>query len=154
MAPNTRQTDRFTPPPKPQSRGIPNTERRMKFFKAYDDNIKVKSFRAICRDKDEKESTARGWITQRRNLSLLANRRTRKLLKRLGKPLKMTPAMCCMLVNLKQNPVRNQLYEAQIEYHYLPIKKRQLQRKLCEHINGGRRYKMAFIKKKVLDKNR
>src|ERR1700712_1514810 len=60
--------------------------------------------------------------------------------------------MCRMLVDPKQNPVRNQLYEAQIEYHKLPFQKRQLQRKLCEHTNGGRRYKMAFVKKRVSDK--
>src|ERR1700712_3516703 len=154
MAPNTRQIDRFTPPPKPQSGGVPNTERRMKFFKAYDKDCKVKSFRAICRDEDEAESTARGWMTQRRNLGLLANRRTRKLSKRLGKPSKITPAMCRMLVDPKQNPVRNQLYDVQIEYHKLPVQKRQLQRKLREHTNGGRRYKMAFVKKRVSDKNR
>src|ERR1700712_1085558 len=154
MAPNTRQIDRFTPPPKPQSGGVPNTERRMKFFKAYDKDCKVKSFRAICRDEDEAESTARGWMTQRRNLGLLANRRTRKLSKRLGKPSKITPAMCRMLVDPKQNPVRNQLYDVQIEYHKLPVQKRQLQRKLREYTNGGRRYKMAFVKKRVSDKNR
>lgn len=59
-----------------------------------------------------------------------------------------------MLVDPKKNPVRNQLYEAQIVYHNLSCKKRQLQRKLIEHANGGRRYKMAFVKKKVSDKNR
>src|ERR1700712_3755684 len=62
--------------------------------------------------------------------------------------------MCRMLVDPKQNPVRNQVYEAQIEYHKLPVQKRQLQRKLCEHTNGGRRYKMAFVKKRESDKNR
>jgi hypothetical protein len=59
-----------------------------------------------------------------------------------------------MLVDPAQNPVRDQLYEAQIEYHSLPVKKRQLQRKLKEHTNGGQRYKCAFVKKVVSDKNR
>jgi hypothetical protein len=35
-----------------------------------------------------------------------------------------------MLVSPSRNPVRDQLYEAQIEYHRLPIKKRQLQTRL------------------------
>ncbi|KAG9239988.1 hypothetical protein BJ878DRAFT_331560 [Calycina marina] len=62
--------------------------------------------------------------------------------------------MCRMLVDPHRNPVRVQFYEAQIEYHNIPIHKRHLQRKLKEHTKGGRRYKMAFVKKQVSDKNR
>jgi hypothetical protein len=58
-----------------------------------------------------------------------------------------------MLISPKKNPVRNQPYEAQIEYHYIPVKKRQLQQKLKEHTNGGQRYKCAFVKKVISTKN-
>jgi hypothetical protein len=59
-----------------------------------------------------------------------------------------------MLVSPSRNPVRKQPYEAQIAFHNLPIKKRQLQRKLKEHTNGGQRYKCACIKKVISQKNR
>jgi hypothetical protein len=59
-----------------------------------------------------------------------------------------------MLVSPSRNPVRDQLYEAQIEYHHLPIKKRQLQTRLKQSTNKGQRYKQIFIKKKISDKNR
>jgi hypothetical protein len=59
-----------------------------------------------------------------------------------------------MLVDPKRNPVRDQLYEAQIEYHNLPVQTRQLQRKLKEHTRNAKRYKMAFVKKQVSAKNK
>lgn len=59
-----------------------------------------------------------------------------------------------MLVNPAKNPVRDQLLEAQIEYHGIDVKKHQLQRKLKKHTNGGQRYKCAFVKKEISDKNR
>jgi hypothetical protein len=59
-----------------------------------------------------------------------------------------------MLVDPARNPVRDQLYKVQIEYYYLPVKKRQLQQKLKEYTNRGQQYKYAFVKKVVSDKNR
>ena len=59
-----------------------------------------------------------------------------------------------MLVSPSRNPVRNQPYEAQIAYHKIPVKRRQLQRKLKEHTNGGQIYKAAFVKKEISDKNK
>jgi hypothetical protein len=59
-----------------------------------------------------------------------------------------------MLVSPSRNPVRDQLYEAQIEYHNRPVKRRQLQKKLKEHTKGGQRYKQAYITKEISAKNR
>ena len=59
-----------------------------------------------------------------------------------------------MLCSPRRNPVRDQLYEAQIQYHKLPIKTRALQAGLKRHTNGGQRYKMAYIKKKISPANR
>ena len=54
-----------------------------------------------------------------------------------------------MLVSPSRNPVRNQLYEAQIEYYHLPIKKRTLQAGLKRYTKGAQRYKIAFVKKRI-----
>lgn len=72
----------------------------------------------------------------------------------LGRPSRVTKSMCKMLVDPAKNPIRDQLYEAQIAHHNIPVRKRQLQRKLGEHTNGGQRYKCAFVKKVISDKNK
>jgi hypothetical protein len=59
-----------------------------------------------------------------------------------------------MLVSPTQNPVRDQLYEAQIEHHKLDIKPRQLQRRLKACTNKGQRYKQAYIQKVLSKANR
>ena len=61
--------------------------------------------------------------------------------------------MVKMLCSPSRNPVRKQPYEAQIAYHHLPVKTRQLQRKIKELTYGGGRYKCAFVKKTISDKN-
>ena len=84
----------------------------------------------------------------------LAYRSLRKRSTKLSRPSKVTKSMYKMLVDLARNPVRDQLYEAQIQYHGIPIQKRQLQRKLKEHTNSGQRYKCVFVKKRISDKNK
>jgi hypothetical protein len=58
-----------------------------------------------------------------------------------------------MLVSLSRNPVRKAPYKAQIKHYNLPVKRRQLRRKLKEYTKEGQRYKCAFVKKKISDKN-
>jgi transposase len=58
-----------------------------------------------------------------------------------------------MLVSPSRNPVRKTPYETQIKYHNLPVKRRQLRQKLKKYTKGGQRYKYAFVKKKISDKN-
>jgi hypothetical protein len=72
---------------------------------------------------------------------------------KLGKPSKVTKSICKMLVDPARNPVRNQLYDAQIGFHNIPVQRRQLRHKLVEHTNGGQIYKCAFIKKIISEKN-
>ncbi len=59
-----------------------------------------------------------------------------------------------MLCSPSRNLVRKQPYEAQIEYHKLPVKKRQLQNIIKRHTNGGGRYVYAFVKKEISQKNK
>jgi hypothetical protein len=53
-----------------------------------------------------------------------------------------------MLISI-ENPVRNQPFERQIEYYKLSIKTRAFQRGLKRYIKGGRRFKQAYIGKKI-----
>jgi len=82
-----------------------------------------------------------------------AKRQTRQRSKVLRRKSRVSKETCKFLVS-KENPVRKDGYEVQIEYHNLPVGKRQLQRKLREHTKGGRIYKCAFIKKQISAKNK
>jgi hypothetical protein len=54
-----------------------------------------------------------------------------------------------MHVSPSQNPVRDQLYEAQIEYYNIEGTTRHLKARLKAETNADRRYKRAYIKKKI-----
>ena len=123
MAPNTRAKDRFTPPPKPEKGYPATTRKRMRFFDAYDRDHTTKPVSQICRDEEVEDSTSRYWLSQRRNLGHLVIRRTRKLSDKLGMKSKVTKSMYKMLVDPKRNPVRDQLYEAQIQFYNIPVQK-------------------------------
>ena len=65
----------------------------------------------------------------------------------------MEPEAYKMLIS-PANPVRNQAFEAQIEYHHFDISKRSLQRGLKVHTNQGQRYKQARVSKPISLQNR
>jgi hypothetical protein len=59
-----------------------------------------------------------------------------------------------MLVSPSRNPVRDQLFEAQIEHYNLNVSTRTLQRALKRDTDRGQRYKQAYIQKTISKKNR
>ena len=88
------------------------------------------------------------------NIANLAQRSTLQRSLVLRRKSKVTKSMCKMLCSPSRNPVRKQPFEAQILYHNIPVKKRQLQRMLKRHIKGGWRQLCAFVKKTISTKNR
>ena len=154
MAPTTRDTERITPPPGPSSGKEADTIKRCRFFDYWDRDHNKKSMNVIAREAGTTAPTGRRWLQQRRNMGSMAYRSTRKRSKVLGAKSRISKTTCEMLVNPNKNPVRKARYEAQIEYHHLPIGVRQLRRKLEEHVPGSQRFKCAFVKKVVSGKNR
>jgi hypothetical protein len=154
MAPTTRRTSRITPPPTSIERLEADTVKKTRFYSAYDKEISFKSLRQIARESNTTDPTARRWLKQRENIGSLAYRTSRKRSSKLGRRSKVTKSICKKLVDPARNPVRDQALEAQITYHEIPCKKRQLQYKLKEHTNGGRIYKCAFVKKEISSKNK
>ncbi|KAM3067141.1 tRNA 2'-phosphotransferase [Clarireedia jacksonii] len=80
--------------------------------------------------------------------------RVRKVSNNLGQHLRHSPHKFKALVDPAQNPVRDQRYEAQIAFHDLHLKPRQLRYNLEKYTNKGRRYKQAYIQKEISKPNR
>ena len=150
MAPNTRQTHRENTPPKHKRRTEWNTPQKSHFFskiQAYS------SLRAAAKAEHIPFSTAQRWAKQRKDYGSPSLRRTRPLSNKLGRREKLSPEIYKKLVSPSRNPVRNQLYEAQIQYYNLDITKRTLQYGLKRHTRNGARYKMPYVNKKLSPKN-
>jgi hypothetical protein len=116
----TRFTARLSTPDNKIKVYEATTTKRIKFFEAYDERYEHETLRSIAADKSVTSPTTRRWLRQRQNLGSIIYRRTRKLSKRLGHQSQITREQCQMLVDPARNQVRNQLYDAQIEYHYIP----------------------------------
>jgi hypothetical protein len=116
--------------------------------------VSIDTMRSICKATNTTSPpTGRRWLKQRDLLGSPAFRRTRKLSSRLGRKSRISDETCKILVSPSRNPIRDQ-YKAQIAYHNLPVKKRQLQTIFKQSSNGGQRYKQAYVKKLLSRKNR
>lgn len=144
----------MTPPTESSEAKEATTRKRCRFFDALADRGAIESLRSISESVELPESTGRLWKKQLESMGSRAKRRTRSTSGKLGRPSKVTKSMCKKLVDPKQNPLRYQALEAQIEHFNVPVKKRQLQRKLKEHTRGGQKYKCAWVRKVVSRKNR
>lgn len=154
MAPPTRSNPYRTPSPEPLAGGEATTRRKCRFYNALAKDGPFKSLRRISADCHISESCGRKWKKQLEELGQEAKKPTRQRSSILGRKSKVTKSMCTMLVSPSQNPVRKHPYETQIAYHNLPVKTRQLQRKLKEYTKGGARYICAFVKKEISPANK
>jgi hypothetical protein len=154
MAPSTRSTVRDTTPDRPIDLCERSTRKRIRFFEAYDSRSSHESMSSIAALKGINKSTASRWLQQRALFGSLAERRTRRLSQKVGSQSKVSKEICQILISPSRNPVRNQAYEAQIEYHNIKVQPRQLRRMLQRYTNQARRYKCAYIQKKISLANR
>lgn len=154
MAPQTRSAARATPPPYQSKSTEADTVKKTRFFNVFDKRQSTESIRSIAALFSIDHHTACRWLKQRDILGSPAYRRTRKTSLRLGRKPKLSEETCKMLVSLSKNPVRDQLFEAQIEHHNLDVSVRTLQRSLKRDTNRGQRYKQAYIQKQISKKNR
>lgn len=153
MAPPTRLTIRQTPPPIPERYTVATTTTRTRFFNAYDRDRNAKTLKRIAFDHGMGESKARAWLKKRDFYGLQAIHRTRRTSTRLGRPSRVSEDACRLLVDPARNPIRTEVWEAQIAHHHIPVGRRQLQRKLKEHTRGGQKYKQAFVSKLTRSQN-
>ena len=147
MPPSTRAVERPSTPPSRAGRKEYTTPKKVAFFATYDAQRANRNVRKIAAQHRVSKSTAYNWIEQRSAAGSIALRRTRRRSNKLGRTSKASEEICKMLISPTKNPVRDQRYEAQIDFHNLSIKKRQLQVKLKEYTDGDQRYKHAVIRK-------
>ena len=121
MAPTTRSTNRETTPDKPIEVGEFDTVEKSRFFEAYDARPQGQSMREFSKSSKVSKTTASRWLKERNKLGSPAYRRMRKRSKILGPREKLERIAYKMLVSPSRNPVRDQQYEAQIEYHHLRV---------------------------------
>jgi hypothetical protein len=126
MAPITRSVRPQIPSQTPLCRREHSTGRKHQFFCAHEERTGVASFASICADVEITTPCGRAWLRKREAIGSPAYKHTRKLSKRLGRKQKMSPKTIRSLVDPTKNPVQDQLYDAQINYHKLPIGTRQL----------------------------
>jgi transposase len=152
MAPSTRNTDHPSTPSRRTKGSEADTPKKSAFFREVDKPKACQSIRSIAHDFDVSHSTALRWLHDREINGSPAFRHKRRRSDKLGRRSAVSAETCKMLVS-PSNPVRIQSYEAQIEYHNIPIKKRALRTQLAKNTNKGQKYKMAYIGKDLSEKN-
>ena len=113
-----------------------DTPRKSQFFQAYDSNHGSKPLGVLYRDEGVRSPTARRWLRQRRQLGKEGYRSTRKNAKKRGPKFKVLKEMSKYLVSTA-NPVKDQSYECNIEFHNLPIKCQALTATLKKNTKNG-----------------
>ena len=106
---------------------------KVRFFKAWDEREPGQSLRAFTAQCTPSKSTAARWLQERDNIGSPTGRKARKRSTRLSRRSKLSKDTCKILISPSRNRVRDQHLDTQIAFYNLPIKARQLTRKLKEH---------------------
>jgi hypothetical protein len=138
-----------TPASKRSHSGEYDTPKRMRFFEAFDAARGHASIRSIALKKGVNPRTAQHWVRARAIHGSPAQRRTRKLSDKLGRPRKLKPEIVRGLVSPSKNEYRRQPLEVQIEKHQLNVAPRTLQRNLKEDTKNAQMYKARYTKKEI-----
>ena len=129
MVSKTRNIVYIPVTPTKKHQEIYDTIKRTRFFDAITFEGGKKSVRAIAAEVNIHHATAYRWLQQKTLLGSPAYRNNRKQSKILGRKSKLSSKTCKFLVS-NDNPVQNQLLDAQIEYHHIPLSRCQVTRKL------------------------
>lgn len=114
MAPPTRSQPFRTLSPEPLANREATTRRKTKYIDTVLRNRGSRSLHSLAANAKISESTGRKWMKQWQNIGSEAMRKTWPKSKILGKKSRVTKSMCKLLCSPSRNPVRKQLYKAQI----------------------------------------
>ena len=125
-----------------------DTPKKTRFYKAFDERGEKEGLRSISRSENIPRSTAQLWLHQRNILGNAALRRVRPQAKSLGRKEKVLKETYSFLIS-DLNPVRNKQLDYQVNFLYLNVTPRTIQRGLKRHTNGAERFKQVYINKKL-----
>lgn len=124
------------------------------FFYHYDVVRTNETHKEICDKVGIHRNTGYNWLRKRRELGSPARHHTRKLSNRLGPASKVTKKTVELLLSPSRNPARDQAYEAQMEFHHIPLTTtRQLRKRIQAEAPGAKRFKQAYSKTSFSKKN-
>jgi hypothetical protein len=109
--------------PKPLKGKEAITTRKCRFFNALFRKRGKKSLRSILAKIGILEAYSRKWKKQNKELSPIAKRKTRQRSQVLKRKSKVTKSIYKMLCSPSRNPVKKQLYKAQIAFYKIFIKR-------------------------------
>ncbi|KAM3071065.1 hypothetical protein ACMFMG_009972 [Clarireedia jacksonii] len=151
---NTRRTRRDITPPSQVIYKEHSTKKRIRFYDTLDSRKPKESVPSFATRFGIARSTVYYLIEQRKKFGDNAYHHTRKLSNNLGPPLRHSPETYKQLVDPASNPVRDQVYKVQLQYHNIRLKPRQLGRNLRRYTKQARRYKQAYVKKQISPSNK
>ena len=149
MAISTRSRYYATVKDRSEVRKEASTPAKTKFYDALDRDSASKSFRQIARETAPSYSTACRWKKDRIAIGSPSYRRLRTRSAKLGRPPIINPSITRKLIDPAKNPVRDQTLEAQLEFHNIHAHPKTLTRALLRDTKKGRKYKQAYVKKKL-----
>lgn len=130
------------------------TPKKTRFFAILDAQEAPQNLSAAARLVEIPQQTVYRWQQQRYILGSPANHRTRQRSSKLERPNSISIEQVKEFVDPVKNPLRDQQYEAQIEYFQLETTKRTLRNQLSKHTKNAQRFKAAYIHKQISVKNR
>jgi hypothetical protein len=149
MAPSTRRINRETTPDRPIPYKEFDTVQKTRFFREWDERDQSQSQRVFYATQTVSRTTGQRWLQERDALGDIAYRRTRKQSEILGRPEIIAPDQYRILVSPSKNPVRDQQYDVQMNHHNIHASVRTLRRGLRKYTKDAKRYKMAYVAKKL-----
>jgi hypothetical protein len=111
----------------------------VRFYNAWDYRSPTYTLRALEREFGLTYPNGQRWLDQRAYHGSPAYHQTRKLSDKLGRHPTVSAEICKMLVSPSRNPVHDQQYKAQLQYHKIPCSTRTIQKRLKACTNKGQR---------------
>ncbi|KAG4427311.1 hypothetical protein IFR05_017205, partial [Cadophora sp. M221] len=130
-----------------------DTPAKQRFFDAFNRDSEVKKIEEIASDSGTSRTTAYRWLHERDEIGSPACRHKRKRSIKLGRKSRVTKEHVDQLLS-HSNPVRNQLYEVQLQHFKIPVKPRALKTQLKHYTKNAQRFKQAYVKKEISNANK
>ena len=140
-----------SPRPVPNKLHEADTIKKNRFFHAIDNRPGNVTIKDICEHENVSHDTKKRWLNRRKRYGAVTLRRTGKA--RSGRFKKMSSDMMDQMLDLHQNPVRDQSWPVQIEHFNLDVSSRTLRAAFNQRRPRASRFKKVKIRT-ISEKNK